>query len=209
MSVIAAEVESAHKIKTSLMDVRGLGKLGVFGNSHEGWKKWSRASEIFAIGSFGGYFRSLIEQSGEFESMLTKRDIEQVFGNKAHEIDHIEEVHHKNGQWYLASAVTSTVVTYDTVRRWNAPCPLARRGRDSRDSDGVLARKADATRVLWENGVPVTAKVLQGFLIEVVKDDKNPEVSLLCVYLFAKRLRLPYWMVRRASRICTMYTRRG
>ena len=46
MSVMAAKVRSANTVKTSLLDVKGLGKPGVVGNSHEDWTKWSRAFEL-------------------------------------------------------------------------------------------------------------------------------------------------------------------
>ena len=58
---MAAKVDSANTVKASFMYVKGFENLGVFGNSHEGWTKWStkwsKAFENFAIRIFGEDFR--------------------------------------------------------------------------------------------------------------------------------------------------------
>ena len=88
MSWMVAMVESANEVKASPRDS---GIPRVFGNSHEGRTKCSRAFENFALGNFGEDFCLLVEYAADSESMLTETDIEEVFGNKADGIDQIDE----------------------------------------------------------------------------------------------------------------------
>ena len=71
--------------------------------------------ENFVIGVFGDDFRSLIEFAAENETDIFKRDIDDFFGATADEIDRIEEVQHKNGQWYLALTALTDDESQDIV----------------------------------------------------------------------------------------------
>ena len=90
MSVMAAKIES--------------------GNSHGGWTKWSTAFENFAMGIFGEDLCLLIS-----ESVMPKKRHRAGVRSKADEIDQLEEVHHKNGQWHLAWVALADEESQDKV----------------------------------------------------------------------------------------------
>ena len=101
--------------RSTLMDVKGLGKPVQFNNNQEGWAKWSRSLENFVVGIFGDEFRVLIEHVAESETEMKRSEIEDLFGDGADELDRIEEVHYKNSQWYLALAALTEEESQDNA----------------------------------------------------------------------------------------------
>merc|ERR1712015_395778 len=57
MEAMTKRIEGLDKTKTTLVDVKGLGKPIVFNNSHEQWSKWSRSLQNYVMGVFGDGFR--------------------------------------------------------------------------------------------------------------------------------------------------------
>ena len=92
MEAMTKRIEGLDKTKTTLVDVKGLGKPTVFNNSHEQWSKWSRSLQNYVIGVFGEGFRALIEHAAESEGDIKKTDVEELFGEGADEIDKIEDI---------------------------------------------------------------------------------------------------------------------
>ena len=58
--------------------------------------------ENFLTGVLGVAFRVVTEFAGETGSELKKNDIVEMFGENADELDSIEDVRYKKGQWYMA-----------------------------------------------------------------------------------------------------------
>ena len=83
MTTIARKLESMGKSKTTLMDVKGLGRPGMFNNTHEAWLKWSRSMENFVVGIFGEDMGNMIEHAAESETEVTKKDVDDIFGENA------------------------------------------------------------------------------------------------------------------------------
>ena len=76
MEAMTKRIEGLDKTKTTLVDVKGLGKPTVFNNSHEQWSKWSRSLQNYVIGVFGEGFRALIEPAAESDGEIKKTDVE-------------------------------------------------------------------------------------------------------------------------------------
>ena len=88
--VMAEKIGGMSRPSSTLMDVRGLGKPGPFNNRQESWAKWSRSLENFVIGTIGDEFRPLMEHAAESEAELQGKDVDDLFGENADDLDKIE-----------------------------------------------------------------------------------------------------------------------
>ena len=72
--------------------------------------------ENFLTGVLGVEFRVVTEVAGETESELKKNDIMEMFGQSAFELDRVEDVRYKKGQWYMALMALTEEAAQDIVK---------------------------------------------------------------------------------------------
>ena len=125
--------------------------------------KWSRSLQNYVIGVFGDGFRALIEHAAESEGEIKKTGVEELFGENADEIDKIEEIQYKSGQWYLALTALTEEESQDIV-------------------DGVEAGNgAEAWRKLVKRWDPVIAGRNRALLKTIISPERCNIAELTAV----------------------------
>ena len=101
MTAILKDLKKDGLKKRELMDGKGIGAPTVFTNKEDQYPRWMRKVENHIVGVFGEDFRQVMYWAASAESQISKEEMLEQFGPDSDEIDRIDDIAYKNGQWYL------------------------------------------------------------------------------------------------------------
>ena len=116
MDVMATRIANISRPQKQLVDETELGKPHILDSVQLNWSKWSRLKENLLTDVLDEAFRVVTEFAGETESELKKNDIVEMFGQSAYELDRVEDVRYKKGQWYIALMALTEEAAQDIVK---------------------------------------------------------------------------------------------